>query len=168
MPGDDGYEAEGEEEDEGAKKEGSPSKEEEQRAREDKFGEWWRARLVSEFEGDLGGLAAASLDGTCPLGVRFAGADSLLFTIHRNPGSLLLDSPSFSLPSPPSPPCTPRPAPPSPPTLGPSGSTIPLLPSTLSPPLNKRRVSRSGASLPSEERAMLKLARKESGWMRRM
>ncbi|GAA5910938.1 hypothetical protein JCM8208_006692 [Rhodotorula glutinis] len=26
--------------------------------REDRFGEWWRARLVSEFEGDLGGLAA--------------------------------------------------------------------------------------------------------------
>ncbi|GAA5934160.1 uncharacterized protein JCM15063_000574 [Sporobolomyces koalae] len=29
-----------------------------EREREQRFGEWWRARLVSEFEGDLGGLAA--------------------------------------------------------------------------------------------------------------
>ncbi|GAA5967280.1 hypothetical protein JCM21900_002996 [Sporobolomyces salmonicolor] len=29
-----------------------------EKAREERFGEWWRARLVSEFEGDLGGLAA--------------------------------------------------------------------------------------------------------------
>jgi hypothetical protein len=28
--------------------------------RADRFGEWWRARLVSEFEKDLGGLAAVS------------------------------------------------------------------------------------------------------------
>jgi hypothetical protein len=66
VPGDEGYEAEGEEEGEGAKKEGAPSKEEEQRAKEDKFGEWWRARLVSEFEGDLGGLAAVRLRRATP------------------------------------------------------------------------------------------------------
>ncbi|GAA5934869.1 hypothetical protein JCM3775_001661 [Rhodotorula graminis] len=34
------------------------AKEEDGKKREDRFGEWWRARLVSEFEGDLGGLAA--------------------------------------------------------------------------------------------------------------
>lgn len=28
------------------------------RKRQDRFGDWWRARLVSEFEGDLGKLAA--------------------------------------------------------------------------------------------------------------
>lgn len=33
----------------------------EEKAREAKFGEWWRARLVSEFETELGGLAAVRL-----------------------------------------------------------------------------------------------------------
>ncbi|BGO96978.1 hypothetical protein NBRC10513v2_002535 [Rhodotorula toruloides] len=32
--------------------------EEEGKKREDRFGDWWRVRLVSEFEGDLGSLAA--------------------------------------------------------------------------------------------------------------
>lgn len=29
-----------------------------EREKEERFGEWWRARLVSEFEKELGGLAA--------------------------------------------------------------------------------------------------------------
>lgn len=51
--------------------------------------------------------------------------------------------------------------------LGPSGCTIPLPPSTLSPQLNKRKVLKSGARLLLEERATSRLARRESGWTSR-
>ncbi|KAL8286553.1 hypothetical protein RQP46_004570 [Phenoliferia psychrophenolica] len=50
VPGDEGFE--------GTAKGAGGAKEEEEKAREDKFGAWWRARLVSEFETELGGLAA--------------------------------------------------------------------------------------------------------------
>ncbi|KAK4704046.1 ribosome assembly protein 3, partial [Phenoliferia sp. Uapishka_3] len=50
VPGDDGFEGTG--------KGAGGVKEEEEKAREEKFGAWWRARLVSEFETELGGLAA--------------------------------------------------------------------------------------------------------------
>ncbi|GAA5913236.1 uncharacterized protein JCM6883_005293 [Sporobolomyces salmoneus] len=56
VPGDEGYKA-GEEE-EKKTLEVAEEKLQRERAREQRFGEWWRARLVSEFEGDLGGLAA--------------------------------------------------------------------------------------------------------------
>lgn len=49
VPGDAGFAGVGA----GAEVEGA-----EEKAREEKFGEWWRARLVSEFETELGGLAA--------------------------------------------------------------------------------------------------------------
>jgi hypothetical protein len=61
VPGDAGYEGEGEVE--GAS--GGGEKQEENKAKEDKFGEWWRARLVSEFESDLGGLAVVSFSSCC-------------------------------------------------------------------------------------------------------
>ncbi|GAA5950476.1 hypothetical protein JCM3765_004561 [Sporobolomyces pararoseus] len=60
VPGDEGYKA-GEEHTEEEKQQLSQVAEEKlqrERAREARFGEWWRSRLVSEFEGDLGGLAA--------------------------------------------------------------------------------------------------------------
>lgn len=41
-------------------------REEESRAKEAQFGEWWRARLVSEFEKELGGLAAVRSRTICP------------------------------------------------------------------------------------------------------
>ncbi|GAA5831406.1 hypothetical protein JCM3766R1_001740 [Sporobolomyces carnicolor] len=60
VPGDEGYKA-GEELNEEEKNKTlavSEDKLERERAREQRFGEWWRARLVGEFEADLGGLAA--------------------------------------------------------------------------------------------------------------
>ncbi|GAA5977389.1 hypothetical protein JCM5350_002449 [Sporobolomyces pararoseus] len=60
VPGDEGYKA-GEEQSAEEKQKISQIAEEKlegERAREARFGEWWRSRLVSEFEGDLGGLAA--------------------------------------------------------------------------------------------------------------
>lgn len=61
MPGDEGYtEGNGQTEDKDKVSEVS-EKVQSERAREERFGEWWRARLVSEFEGDLGGLAAVRL-----------------------------------------------------------------------------------------------------------
>lgn len=77
VPGDEGYKA-GEEE-EKKTLEVAEEKLQRERAREQRFGEWWRARLVSEFEGDLGGLAAVrclfSLRSRFPdlFVVRFAG-----------------------------------------------------------------------------------------------
>lgn len=50
VPGDEGFA--------GTSTEGGETVDETARAREDKFGEWWRARLVTEFETELGGLAA--------------------------------------------------------------------------------------------------------------
>lgn len=59
MPGDEGYtEGNGQTEDKVSE---VSEKVQLERAREQRFGEWWRARLVSEFEGDLGGLAAVRL-----------------------------------------------------------------------------------------------------------
>lgn len=60
MPGDEGYtEGNGQTEDKVSE---VSEKVQLERAREQRFGEWWRARLVSEFEGDLGGLAAVSFE----------------------------------------------------------------------------------------------------------
>ncbi|GAA5888641.1 hypothetical protein JCM5296_001099 [Sporobolomyces johnsonii] len=56
VPGDQGYgQAEGQAAEEAIQ---DSDKVQREKAREERFGEWWRARLVSEFEGDLGGLAA--------------------------------------------------------------------------------------------------------------
>lgn len=60
MPGDEGYQA-GEDQTEEEKETLTQLVQDKltrERAREHKFGEWWRARLVNEFERDLGGLAA--------------------------------------------------------------------------------------------------------------
>lgn len=70
LPGDEGYEAGDEdkskvEDSKDADGAGSTN-------RTDRFGEWWRARLVSEFEKDLGGLAAVS------------GKNTKKFTLIRN------------------------------------------------------------------------------------
>lgn len=61
VPGDEGYKAGEQEQTEEEKTKASEIAQEKlqrEHAREQRFGEWWRARLVSEFEGDLGGLAA--------------------------------------------------------------------------------------------------------------
>lgn len=49
------------------------------RKRQGRFGDWWRARLVSEFEGDLGKLAAVRpfFHYTVPLGCQFSKLCSL-------------------------------------------------------------------------------------------
>jgi len=63
VPGDEGYKAGEQEQTEEEKTKASEVAQEKlqrEHAREQRFGEWWRARLVSEFEGDLGGLAAVS------------------------------------------------------------------------------------------------------------
>lgn len=102
VPGDEGYKA-GEELNEEEKNKTlavSEDKLERERAREQRFGEWWRARLVGEFEADLGGLAAVNCASRFrfPLGRSDETSCSLQLS-YRSPVSLLPDSNSSFPPS---------------------------------------------------------------------